>query len=220
MLTLASFDVPCQIRDIKERALDAGFRIPEKWNMSSILCRSGGLAIRTPGGWEITDGGKQHIRDLGITEIGPAAVQVATDLRLHLSTIRDDNTRSFIEEAIECYEAGFYRSAIIMSWVGAVAILHSHVHALHLQAFNAAAKCANPKWKEAKKVEDLGRMREAEFLERIGTITVIGRNTKKELERCLDLRNSCGHPNSLQVSINAAAHHIETLLLNVFKKFQ
>ncbi len=32
-------------------------------------------------------------------------------------------------------------------------------------------------------------------------------------------RNGCGHPNSLKIGANTAAHHIEILLLNVFQKF-
>lgn len=220
LIILASFDSPCQIKDIKERAAEAGFRIPAKWNLSSILHRSGGLAIRTPGGWEITEGGKRHIKSLGIAEISPAAAQVATDLRAHLATIKDDNTYSFIEEAIKCYEAGFCRSAVIMSWVGSVSVLHSHVHAMRLQEFNVEAKRVNSKWKEAKAVGDLSRMKEGDFLDRIEAIGIIDQNVKKELKHCLDLRNSCGHPNALQIRTNTVAHHIEMLLLNVFKKFQ
>jgi len=39
------------------------------------------------------------------------------------------------------------------------------------------------------------------------------------LKTCLDLRNGCGHPNSLKVSVNKSAAHIETLLQNIFEKF-
>ena len=41
-----------------------------------------------------------------------------------------------------------------------------------------------------------------------------------ELRNCLDRRNGCGHPNSLKIGPNTVAHHIEILLLNVFKAFQ
>ena len=149
LLILASLDAPCRIRDIKERAKEAGFWIPGKWNPSSSLGRSKGLAIRTPKGWEITDAGKQHLRNLGVTKISPAAVRIATDLREELSNIKDTATRSFVEEAIGCYEAELYRSAIVMSWVSAVAVLHDHVHAKHLEEFNTEAKRVNPKWKDA-----------------------------------------------------------------------
>ena len=157
---------------------------------------------------------------MGVTSIGSAAIQIATELRKHLETIKNKEIHSFVEEAIKCYEAGFYRSAIIMSWVGAIALLHHHVHATSLRKFNAEAKRVYPKWKDAKEVSDFGKMKEADFLDRIETIAIIDQNVKKELKRCLDLRNSCGHPSTLQVGVNATAHHIEILLFNVFGRFQ
>ena len=66
--------------------------------------------------------------NLGVTRISPAAVQVATGLRAELPRIGDDDTRLFVEEAIKCYEAELYRSAIIMSWLAAVDVLHNFVH--------------------------------------------------------------------------------------------
>ena len=220
LLILSSLDEPCQIRDLRERAREAGFRIPAAWNPSSALSRSKGLAVRAPQGWEITDLGKQHLRDLGVTNISPAAVQLASDLREELSNIRNIDTRSFVEEAIQCYEVALYRAAIVMSWIGAVAVLHSHVHAQHMKRFNAEAKRVNPRWRDARTTDDLSRMREADFLDRIAALSIIGQDVKRELVNCLARRNSCGHPNSLKIQANTVAHHVEVLLLNVFEKFQ
>ncbi len=68
-------------------------------------------------------------------------------------------------------------------------------------------------------MDDLGRMKESDFLERIATIGMVGRNVKTQLVVGLNLRNGCGHPNSLKVGANTVAAHIEMLLLNVFDKF-
>jgi len=108
-----------------------------------------------------------------------------------------------------------------MSWLAAVDVLHNHVHANHLAAFNAEAKRIDPKWKYAKTTDDLGRMKESDFLDRIAVapLSIIGKSVKKELKDCLDRRNRCGHPNSLTIGANTVAHHLEILLLNVFKKF-
>ena len=217
LVVLASLDAPCQVRQIRDRANDAGYRIPAKWNLSNCLGSSRGKAIRTPMGWEITDTGRHHLHELGISRAGPAT-KVAMDLRDILSNIVEPNTRSFVEEAIGCYEAELYRSAIVMSWIGAVSVLHTHVHALHLQEFNQEARRRNRKWRLAKTTDDLSRMRESDFLDIVETLSVIGGNVKRELKSCLDLRNGCGHPNSLQVGANAAAHHLELLLLNVFTR--
>ncbi len=114
---------------------------------------------------------------------------------------------------------GLYRSAIVMSWLAAVDVLHNHVHTNHLKALNTEAGRVDAKWKGAKTTDGLGRMGESDFLDRIVALSIIGKNVKKELKDCLDRRNGCGHPNSLQIGANTVAHHIEILLLNVFKKF-
>ncbi|MBI1218485.1 MAG: hypothetical protein GC186_08040 [Rhodobacteraceae bacterium] len=146
-------------------------------------------------------------------------MQVAVDLRNHLAKVTDTQTREFVEEAIKCHEAELYRSAIVMSWLGAMDVLQKHIHQSHLAAFNAEALRVNTKWKTAVSQDDIGKMGEADFLDRIETLSIIGKNVKAQLKACLDLRNGCGHPNSLKVSVNTSAAQIEKLLQNVFEKF-
>lgn len=219
LLILAVLDNPSSISQIKETAASAGFRIPKRWNISQILSASQGKAIRTDVGWELTEVAKLHLRNLGVSKISPAAMQIAVDLRAYLDKITDAETRNFVEEAIKCHEAELYRSAIVMSWLGAMDVLQKHVHAHHLAAFNIEASRVNKKWKHANTTDDLGKMREGDFLERIEGISIIGKNAKAQLKAALDLRNGCGHPNTLKVSTNKSAAHIETLLQNVFHKF-
>lgn len=219
LLILSSFDQAVSLADIRARALDAGFKIPVKWNMSNVLGRSGGLAIRVPTGWELTETGKAHLHNLGVATVSPAAMQIAADLRAHLSKVANPTTRAFVEEAIKCHEAKLYRSAIVMSWIAAVDALYREVVASHLSAFNAEAKLFNPKWKAASNADGLTRMGEADFLDRLVNIGVLGKNVKDELVEALKRRNGCGHPNSLKIGPNMVASHLETLLLNVFERF-
>lgn len=219
LLILASFDRPVQLSDIRARAEEAGFKIPKKWNMSDVLGRSGGLGIRIPTGWELTDIGKNHLRNLGVESVSPAAIQVAVDLRNHLDNVQNVTTRAFVEEAIKCYEAKLFRSAVVMSWVAAVDVLYREVVANHLAAFNAEANKCNSKWKDAINEDGLAKMQEADFLDRLVPIGLIGKNVKEELAKALKLRNGCGHPNSLKIGSNMVASHIETLILNVFEQF-
>jgi len=218
LLILATQASPMGVSKIVETAEVAGFRDSKKWNISRILGVSNGKAIRTTG-WELTEAGKMNLRNLGVASISPAAVQVAVDLRAHLAKLIDDQTRDFVEEAIRCQEAQLYRSAIVMSWLGAMDILQKHVHANQLAAFNTEAFRVNPKWRPAVAQDDIGKMSESDFLDRIETLSIIGKNVKAQLKTCLDLRNGCGHPNSLKVSVNKSAAHIETLLQNIFEKF-
>jgi hypothetical protein len=219
LLVLASDEANWQVAEIKARALDAGLREIAKWNVSQILAGTKGLAITTPKGWELTDAGKQHLKSLGVSKISPAAVQIATDLRNLLTDVKDAETQAFVQEAVACYELEFYRSAVVMSWLAAVHVLKNTVIKHHLAAFNAEAARIDQKWKRASTTDDIGRMQEVDFLDRIAAISVIGKNVKEELQKCLKLRNGCGHPNSLKVSTNVVASHIEILLLNVFRPF-
>jgi hypothetical protein len=137
-----------------------------------------------------------------------------------LKEIKNSEVRNYVEEAIRCYENELYKSAIVMSWLAAVAVLHRVVAKDHLAEFNAEAARVDPKWKAAKTEDDLGRMKESELLERLVGISLIGKNPKAQLKRALELRNSCGHPNNLKISSNTTAAHLELLLLNVFKVFE
>lgn len=219
LLILASFDQPAKLAELRARSEEAGFRLPKKWNLSDVLGKSGGLAIRVPTGWELTDAGKSHLRTLGVEFVNGAAVQVAADLRKHLANVQNATTRAFVEEAIKCYEAKLYRSAIVMSWIAAVDVLYREVVASHLDAFNTEAKRVNDKWKKAANADGLSRMGEADFLDRLVAINVIGKNVKDQLGIALNLRNGCGHPNSLAVGGNMVTSQLETLLLNVFERF-
>lgn len=218
LLVLATQDEPVAVSKINEIADAVGFRAMRKWNVSATLGASKGKAIRTTG-WELTDAGKMHLRALGILTVSPAAMQVAVDLRNHLAKVTDPQTRDFVEEAIKCHEAELYRSAIVMSWLGAVDVLQKRVLQHHLAAFNTEAKRVNGKWKPARSQDEIGKMGESDFLDRIEALSIIGKNVKAQLKVGLDLRNGCGHPNSLKVSVNKSAAHIETLLQNVFEKF-
>lgn len=219
LLVLATFDKPCPVSTIKERAAKSGLKITDKWNPSAVLSRTKGLAINVPGGWEITDPGRQHLRNMGVGGISPAAVQVASDLRTHLTEIANKEVRAFVEEAVKCFEAELLRSAVVMSWIGALAVLQDVVVKHHLAAFNAEAKRVITNWKPAVNTDDLGRMKEADFLDRIAAISVIGKNVKERLKVQLDLRNSCGHPNSFSLGPHTVTSHIEILILNVFRRF-
>jgi hypothetical protein len=201
-----------------ERAREAGCNM-SKWNIASILAKAKGITIRLPAGYEVSEKGYARLEQLGVSKLPTAAAKVARDLRKHMANIKNETTRAFVEEAIECHEAALYRSAIVMSWVAAVAVLQQEVITKHLTAFNAEVMRIDKKWKPATTTDDIGKMREGDFLDRLVGIKMIGKNVKIQLGNALDLRNGCGHPNSLKVGANKVAAHIETLLLNVFDKF-
>lgn len=62
-------------------------------------------------------------------------------------------------------------------------------------------------------------MKESEFLSVLEKISVLGKSVRQQLQKGLELRNGCGHPNSLKLAEHTVSSHIEILVLNVFSKF-
>lgn len=219
LIILASLGGVHQVKEIKGCAKQAGFRVPNNWNVSSVLNAAIGLAIRTEKGWEITKKGKDYLLSEGVPLNNIQSFETAHELRNLLRKISNADTRGFVEEAIICTEHSLHRSAVVMAWLAAIHILRVKVFSGHLSDFNSEARKVNPKWKPAKTEDDLSVMKESDFLDRLVAISLIGTDVKKQLRQCLELRNSCGHPNSLKIEQLKVASHIETLILNVFSKF-
>lgn len=211
------------VADVRSLAVSSGLRAAKKWNISAFLGAASELAVRTDQGWELTAKGNQHVARIAGPLMNSPVPKVASSLRSHLVKVGNADTQRFVEEAIACFESRQHRAAVVLSWVGAVSLLYDHVVAHHLSAFNveATARTAASKnpWQSAKNADDLARMKESEFLVILEKLSVIGKSVKKQLEQCLDLRNGCGHPNSLKIAEHVVAAHIEILILNVFARF-
>ncbi len=208
------------VKTIQQVGYDNGLKECKNWNISDILGRSGGQAASIVGGWTLTTAGRDYLVNKNlITTKAKVISNEVSDLKTHAATITNPQTQAFIDEAIECLESDLLRAAVVLTWVGAVSLLYDEVVKNHLSAFNTEALRRDSKWKSAKNQDDLTRMKEADFLNVLEAISVIGKNVKQELEQCLKLRNGCGHPNSLKFGLRKVAAHIEILILNVFSKF-
>lgn len=212
-------DRPKAVKEIREIAISAGMRGIKDTNISSYLMRASSYAARGSDGWELTGDGRVYVAEISGPLLPSVTPLVISSLRNQLARLSNADTRSFVEESIKCFEAKLYRSAIVFSWIGAVSVLHNFVHAKHLADLNSEALRRDSKWRAAKSIDDISRLKEFDFLQIICAISVVGKNVKDELEVCLKLRNGCGHPNSLQVGEHKASAHIETLIQNVYLKF-
>lgn len=219
LILLSTFDGAVPLKEILERGESAGIKRKSWANASASLSRLTGLAIHTPAGWEITSSGRQRLANDGIIESNQGTINLASDLRRHVSSVTNDDVREYLNETVRCYELGLLRSAVVMAWIAAVYVMQLSVFNHHLAAFNTEAARVDSRWKSAKSTDDLGKMTEANFLDRIAAIGLIGKNVKVALKECLDRRNACGHPNSYKIGPNIVAAHIETLILNVFSRF-
>ena len=212
-------ETPLSLLAIKQAGKDAGLREIEKWNVADILVKSKGIIVKVPQGWKLTKDGVQHVKT-NLLESTTPAQETAVNLRAHLDKIQNIDTRSFVEESIKCLEGSLYRSAVVMSWVGAISVLYDYVIANRLSDFNTEAKRRKPDWKVAVSKDDLAIMKESDFLDILVSLSILGKNTKEHLKNnCLNLRNSCGHPSSLKLGDHIIEAHIEFLILNVYEKF-
>jgi len=225
-LVILATDVskPKPVKEIRKLGSQAGWREVEKRNISRDLDRyANGLAIRKAEGWILNKNGKERISKISPANDRTKALEAIT-LRKHLNNIRDEGVKSFVEEAVICYENSLYRSAVILTWVGAVGYLADYVIKNRLSEFNTKAKTRfdrpRRKIKDMKTSDDIGeQLKEKEFIQVLHDMSVIGRSVKKRLEQALDLRNSCGHPTSMTVGEHEVAAHVEALIQNVFSKF-
>ena len=198
----------------------AGLRAVRKWNVPARLAEATGKAINTPDGWELTRDGKAHVAQQFPTASKSPTDTSASRLALHLPKVADLQVKAFIHEAVQCLEYGLLRASVVLSWVGAIAVLQQYVVANHLAAFNAQAKQRNTKWKDAQTPDDISsRMEEYDFLQVCAAISIFGKSVKLRLEQALKLRNGAGHPNQLAVAEYDATAHVEALLKNVFEKY-
>ena len=210
---------PKSVKEITELAFKNGFRRVRKVNVSDALAKSNGFAVRVHSGWTLSKQGIQHVQQIAGPLMSSPIPKAASALRTQLPNIADNHTRAFVEEAIACFEAHQYRAAVVLSWVGAMSVLHNHIVTTALTPFNAEASRRDSHWKAAKTTDDLGLMKEDTFLDVLQAISVLGKNVKNELKKALGLRNGCGHPNTLKLAEHKVAAHIEDLVLNVFIPF-
>lgn len=193
LLVLSYIGKPSSVAKIKETAISLGFRKAKSLNISLILSRTNGKTTRIGEGWELTGAGKTHVASLN-PKHSPKNAPVTISLRKHLTKVNNSDARTFLEEAISCYEHGFNRAAVVFSWVGAVDLLYEHVVKNRLSEFNKEAASRDAKWKPAKTKDDLALMKEHDFLNVLQALSILGKNVKQELQNlCLGLRNGCGH---------------------------
>jgi hypothetical protein len=223
LLVLLAIDPtgPCQVRTIKQRCAAVGLPKLAKMNLSDILLSANGFVARTLDGWELQHPGVLRAQTLAqMANVNLVVTHSSQSLQGHVDSLTDPLTKSFVTEAVNCFKASQYRAAVVFSWAGAVALLHRHVFNNKLADFNAEAPRHDPKWRIAKQQDDLGRMKEHDFLTVCEAIGVIGKSVKQILQNeCLMLRNACGHPNSASIAENSVAAHIEKLIKNVFSRF-
>jgi hypothetical protein len=155
------------------------------------------------------------------SELVATTYSVSNVLRDLLPKVNSLEQKTFLEEAILCYEVKTYRAAIVMTWLLTMDVLYEYVIKKKLSDFNAAL-LKNTRFCKLiiSNKEDFEEMKEGEFLLLLGSAGIITGNEKKILEEKLGIRNTAAHPNSIVIKESRAANAIEDLVINIISKFQ
>lgn len=219
LLIVAHHDGPVTNAAIKAIAKENGWRDGANSEPRAFLSKSD-HALLVPEGWTLLGPGRKWLEDRGyITRIG-VLTPVTETLEKYILDLHDPDKARFVEEAIACVKNRSYRAAIVLTWVGALYLLYNYVLRSKLGEFNAEVYRRNPKAKRASTVDDLAAIvREADFLNILEHINVLTKAEAKELEGCLDRRNTAGHPNSHTFTEVGVGNHVETLITSVYRRY-
>lgn len=131
------------------------------------------------------------------------------DMELLLNKVCDNEIKSYLYEALNCYSVEAYRACVIISVIGGIHDLHNKL------------KCLASSNNNFSKLEDevskaKGDLKPYEKLLIEGCcrpeIDLLNPSESKELKRCLDIRNSCAHPSDYICTAEGARYVFSTIV--------
>jgi hypothetical protein len=141
-----------------------------------------------------------------------------TDLDELLLRCRDSQSKAFLAEAIACYHAGAYRSAIISTWIAVVFDLIGKFKALKLTGDTEATNIIEELERTHQTNDITAALRfEREILQQAReTFQFISFIEQEDLQRLFDDRNRCAHPSfrSLEEAYQPSGEQVRTHIYN------
>jgi hypothetical protein len=141
-------------------------------------------------------------------------------------TIKDDSERECIEEAIRCFGTRpiSKRATILLSWIAGVSHLQSFVwhKKKHLTSLNSVLSRSTPKntKRQIANREDFSELGEDLFILKLREAHIIDMNVYKQLKSQLEIRNTCGHPNSISISDSKVEAFLEDVINNILLRYK
>ncbi|WP_428028176.1 hypothetical protein [Altererythrobacter sp.] len=176
--------------------------------------------IKTKVGYRL----QRHMREALSKKLGAETVtaQTSATLRGIEHKLPAGADREFLKEAIDCFEVGANRAAIIMAWNLTMDHLFAYILARKLPQFNAALAANTDKRIKINAItqrDDFSEIPESKFIEFCRTAKIISNDVRKILDQKLGTRNSCAHPSGVTVNKSKSIDFIEDLVDNVVLKF-
>ncbi|MBX3500341.1 MAG: hypothetical protein KF889_12910 [Alphaproteobacteria bacterium] len=208
-------------KSLKQCFMDCHLPVPGRiaQYLSEGLTSNPVLFVKVPEGYRLERNRRRIIASsLGVRK---EVVQTSSTLRALESDITDPQTKDFLKEAIDCYEAGANRAAVIMTWVLAFDHFLNWLFSNKLTEFNRqlAAKAGMSKAKTVAKIEDFEEINEDHIITTCRSATIITAGVQKTLKQSLDIRNSAAHPSDVKIGPAKTVATIEDLVENILKKY-
>lgn len=153
----------------------------------------------------------------------PQKAKAKSDLASLLTHTTNPNQNEFLKEAIDCFEIGAYRAAIVMVWNLTIDHLFEYILKHEMVNFNSAlSKNMDKRIKitSVSKKDDFSEIPEGKFIEFCKSGGIITNDVRKILDIKLGIRNSYAHPSSLKIVESKAIEFIEDLVTNVVLKYK
>jgi hypothetical protein len=149
------------------------------------------------------------------------AVYISTLLRELPVRLPNLAERTYLDEALACFNAGAFRASIVMCWNLAYDHLCEFVLSMHLTDFNTQLPKSFPKAEISVvgKKDDFQELKESQVLQVCKSANIISGSLHKILKEKLDRRNIAAHPSGVVVSQPTAEEFIKDLIENVVLKF-
>lgn len=154
---------------------------------------------------------------------GPAKIETSHLLRGLLSKLKDKREQIFLQEAVDCYEIGARRAAIVLVWILTIYHLCEYIFQHELASFNAALskdKDKRIKVDKITKIDDFAEMPESKLIDLCRVSKIISNDVRKILETKLGIRNSSAHPSAITISEVKTTDFIIDLTDNVITKYE
>lgn len=174
--------------------------------------------IKTKGTYKL----QRHMREALSKKLGAETVtaQTSATLRGLEYKLPAGANKEFLKEAIDCFEIGANRAAIIMTWILAMDHLFAYILAHKLAKFNLALlKDNSVKINFVSQRDDFAEIKETKFIELCRAAGVVSNDIRKILDQKLGTRNSCAHPSGVTINKSKVIDFIEDLVDNVIMKF-
>lgn len=200
-------------------------RIAPYSNVSAYLnnnsnAKKGKKFIKSAAGYVLNRNSQLDIQK--VIHTGPARIETSLLLRKLLPNIKSFQEQSFLQEAIDCYEIGARRSAIVMTWLLTIDHLCKYVFEKKLSEFNSALASNNDKRVRIAAIraeDDFSEIPEGKLIELLRQAGIISNDVRKILETKLGIRNSAAHPAAITISEVKSTEFIIDLVENIITKY-